>query len=900
MQQETTLFRAASLGPISQRILVMAGLAAAVLWLVLTSPEADASENLSGDVDCNGSVEALDATGVLRDVGILAAPDCIIAGDVDCDGDRDGMDALLILRFIVALAVETGGGCPAIATPIDGGGVLPLSFSVDPDVEPNDQMIEGIDGGPARQLASIRDSRGNQADFVEDELLLQTDDPQVLNDFIARWNGEVIMTFKAGQAARVQSAGISYPDLHLVRIDTSLASPNLLPALIRELDSGARGEHFVSSPEGLGLLAAAAAEGDGGGIVGINWVMYGHTLRERTTTEAATGPGGFSSDAYDWNYFNRGSTQDIGVTEAWTALVKTSKLGNKSTIAILDGGFSPNDDFPEIVERFGAPDNRANPVSCSGGASCPFHGTNVLHAAMGVPDNSFGVAGPGGPVARAITFGGGWDTMTAAVAVVQVRQAGADIINMSFGSAVPASLSWSVAPFNRATALVAASGALIFAAAGNDGENVDAEDCAVFCWEEAWHKPCENSGVICVGALGWDSRLNASYSNWGFEDVDIFAPGTVFVGPDFVTPGVSSKSGTSFASPFVAGVAALIWAADPTLSANEVIGLLMTHAHDSPALVVERYVNAWGSVKAALGGNTPPNLDVQTPVEGATYSLGSELISFSAVATDDEDITPTVTWTSHRDGLVGTGTLVQRNDLSVGIHIMTATATDSRGFEDFEHFTFEVIDDPPFVEITNPPHESEFFQGQTIYLTATTRDTNLVPPAPLPDADVRWSRDDVQFATGHNVTIPGGTLPLGIHTIYVDAYEGELTSWDGVTITINEDPPDLPPDVVITSPENGATFLVNASDGGGDYRNVTVVGSANDPEDGALSGDSLQWHYRPAGAGIYQPVGTGASRNIKLYATDCFGTDYDIRLTAIDSNSNISTFRITVTITSLC
>lgn len=383
--------------------------------------------------------------------------------------------------------------------------------------------------------------------------------------------------------------------------------------------------------------------------------------------------------------------------------------------------------------------------------------------------------------------------------------------------------------------------------------------------------------------------------------MDIFAPGTVFVGPDPDVSGVSSISGTSFASPFMAGVAALVWAADPSLSADQVIGSIFANAHSSPHIKVPRYVNAWGAVQAALGGNTPPNLDIIGPSSGASFSRGSELVSFSAIASDEEDGSPVVNWVSSIDGALGSGILVQRNNLSLGTHTVTATAVDSGGFTDFETVTVTIVNDPPLVEITNPLDGAEFFQGQTIHLSATSLDTNAIPQSPLPDSALKWSRDGAgDFATGHNATIPGGTLPLGPVVIQVIGSEEDVVGIDTITVTINEDPADLPPDVVITSPADGSSFLADQSDAGGPYRVVTFAGLADDPEDGTLSGDSLQWHYREGTSGIYQPVGTGNGRNIKLYATDCFGTDYQVRLTAIDSANNISTYTITVTITSLC
>ncbi len=159
---------------------------------------------------------------------------------------------------------------------------------------------------------------------------------------------------------------------------------------------------------------------------------------------------------------------------------------------------------------------------------------------------------------------------------------GAQIINMSFGK----SASPGKAVVDSAVRYAVSKGVLLVHAAGNDGENIDSTP--------SFPSARLDDGTLAgnwieVGASSWrgGSKLAAQFSNYGRTRVDLFAPGEDILStlPDGRT---GRESGTSMAAPVVAGVAALLMAYFPELSAADVKALLLSTARsfaDQPVTV---------------------------------------------------------------------------------------------------------------------------------------------------------------------------------------------------------------------------------------------------------------------------------------------------------------------------
>lgn len=144
---------------------------------------------------------------------------------------------------------------------------------------------------------------------------------------------------------------------------------------------------------------------------------------------------------------------------------------------------------------------------------------------------------------------------------------GAHIINMSFGKGYSPHRE----TVEAAVRYAEERGVLLVHAAGNSAQNIDENS--------NFPTPFYADGTraphwIEVGAATWDGSLAASFSNYGARTVDLFAPGDYMYSP---VPGqqYAFLQGTSMAAPVVSGVAALVWAHYPNLTAAQLREVLM-------------------------------------------------------------------------------------------------------------------------------------------------------------------------------------------------------------------------------------------------------------------------------------------------------------------------------------
>lgn len=185
------------------------------------------------------------------------------------------------------------------------------------------------------------------------------------------------------------------------------------------------------------------------------------------------------------------------------------------------------------------------------------HGTHVAGTIAAQGNNGIGVTGVNWHAQimplKFIGPTGGY-TSDAEAAIRYAIDNGAKITNNSWGGS-----QYSQTLKDAITAAQNA-GVLFVAAAGNNGVNSDASP--------SYPASYNNSNIISVAATDNRDGL-ASFSNYGSTTVDLGAPG---VGILSTLPGntYGSYNGTSVASPHVAGVAALIKSANPSLDSAQI------------------------------------------------------------------------------------------------------------------------------------------------------------------------------------------------------------------------------------------------------------------------------------------------------------------------------------------
>ena len=352
----------------------------------------------------------------------------------------------------------------------------------------------------------------------------------------------------------------------------------------------------------------------------------------------------------------------IEAQTAWDSTVGSSEV----IIAILDTGVDGT--LPELegklVPGWNFFEDNADTSDVLG------HGTRVAGTATVHTNNGAVVASVAWDskiMPIRISDANGWASdSTIAAALVWAADHGARIANISFDMLASDSISTAASYFSSNS-----NGVVIFAA-GNGG---------------VFDNSANDPHILGVAATDRDDQLT-SWSDRG-NNIDLTAPG-VSIYTISENGGVASTSGTSHAAPIVAGVAALVVAANPALDAADIRDVL-TQSADDLGIAGWDSSYGWGRVNAAAavdlalnhGGpsdNVPPTASFAVP------TAGSVLSGITTVLVDASDNVAVTRVDLLVDGSFLSSDTVpphewawDTSELTDGEHVLSAVAHDAAG-----------------------------------------------------------------------------------------------------------------------------------------------------------------------------------------------------------------------------
>ncbi|MBS7529592.1 S8 family peptidase [Hazenella sp. IB182353] len=290
----------------------------------------------------------------------------------------------------------------------------------------------------------------------------------------------------------------------------------------------------------------------------------------------------------------------------------TSYSKEDATIAIVDTGIDPNHvnlDGGKVVGWYDGINGRSQPYDDQG------HGTHVAGIAAGEGSREqYKGAAPGASLVGVKVLNSiGSGTFSGVLAgidwvIANKEVYGIDVLNMSLGAGGSSDGNDAL---SQAVNQVAAAGIVPVVSAGNGGPN-----------ERTISTPAAAQDAITVGALADPSRGGfalASFSSRGPTADGRVKPDISGPGVNIIAPRANSGdqyiaySGTSMASPYVAGSVALMIAANPNLTYSEIKSILVETAHDMGPRGVDYYygigkINTYGAVQIAKNGQITEGL----------------------------------------------------------------------------------------------------------------------------------------------------------------------------------------------------------------------------------------------------------------------------------------------------
>lgn len=463
----------------------------------------------------------------------------------------------------------------------------------------------------------------------------------------------------------------------------------------------------------------------------------------------------YSDSSYQY-YFDL-----IGIRDAWS-LVENGGI-NSTLVSVIDTGVDvKHEDLQKNLIS-----NR-DYVQTVGGVysrtiyDSDYHGTHVAGIIGATSGNGIGVngvaTGNNNNLVKVMSVGASFDgnnlyTSDIIDAIKYSKDNGAKVINMSFGGE------------GRDRAMESAvrdaydSGIVLVAASGNDGINT-------------FSSPSDFKEVISVNASNQYNKP-MYWSDYGIYK-DITAPGYNILS---TTPGNTYNllSGTSMASPVVAGIVALMLDANPNLTPAEVYNILCASTGESSfsELIGYGIVNAKDAVSSAINASdSVPVSDVSIKDYDATVYVDDDIYLESLVRPANS--LKKVTWSSSDDSIAKVDSVTGKvTGVKAGYVTITASVS---GVSDSILVRVKESLSQSSISIVNKENYSNIVKGASYELSAK------ILPLNATNQEVYWTSSDRKIADVDELGVLTGKS-AGTCTITAKTYDGKYSDSFEVVVT---------------------------------------------------------------------------------------------------------------------
>lgn len=531
----------------------------------------------------------------------------------------------------------------------------------------------------------------------------------------------------------------------------------------------------------------------------------------------------------DPSFSNQWHHDNVNSRGAWDISTGSSDV----LVGVCDTGFDVN--HPDLAGNlrtdlaFNAQDGSDYIFDANG------HGTGTAGTLGAVGNNATGVAGMNWnvdiiPVRIAISDSNSSAYIsTMATCIEYAADQGARVVNLSYGGIQYSTI-------DAAARYLRQRNGLLFMSAGNSGQE---------------HSYPDFTSFVGVGATDQNDN-RASFSSWG-SYVDVTAPG-VSIRTTYPNNRYINYSGTSFSSPLTAGIAALMVAANPSISVEDIENGLFSTAGDIGAagdddVFGHGLVNAQAAVSYAmnLGSVTPPTARITA--SSTSVPFGQAIFLNASDSSDPDGVITAYRW-DLGDGTVFTTESVTHTYAQSGSYPVSLTVTDDDNLTDSDTITVQITNTPPAAVITSM--NSSYNAGDSVRFDASSSDD--------PDGTIveyAWNFGDGNTATGLTVDHVYSTGGEYVAQLTVTDNGGAM-GMASQAITIVDPISNNPPEASFTSSCTGLSCSFDA-------------GGSSDPDGDALS---YSWDFGD------QATATGETANHSYSGSG----SYTVTLLATDSN----------------